>query len=168
MKFDEAKKQFIESWGTLGSNWGINKAMAQIHAVLLISPEPLNTDDIMNELGISRGNVSMGLRSLMEWGIVYKTFKTGDRKEYYHAEKDIWIMIKKIVKRRRENELEPVREMLQRLEQFKADVKQEEMREFKKVTDDIDKFIAKSDNIMTKITTADENWFMNKFIKLMS
>ena len=77
MKFEEAKNEFIQSWGKLGSSWGINKAMAQIHALLIISPEGLCTEDIMHELKISRGNASMNLRALMEWGIVEKELRKG-------------------------------------------------------------------------------------------
>jgi len=89
MKFDEAKDKFISTWGSLGSLWGINKAMAQIHALLLISPNPLSVDEIMSELKISRGNTSMNLRQLIDWGIVYKENKPGDRKEYFKSEKDV-------------------------------------------------------------------------------
>ena len=83
MHFEEAKKQFVQSWGTFGSDWGINKAMAQVHALLLISPKPLCTDEIMEELKISRGNANMTLRSLLDWGIIYKVIKPGERKEYF-------------------------------------------------------------------------------------
>ena len=73
----------IQTWGQLSSQWGINRTMGQIHALLMISPEALTSDQIIAELGISRGNVSMNLRSLMEWGLVHKVYVPGDRKEYY-------------------------------------------------------------------------------------
>lgn len=72
MNYKEAKTQFIETWGVLGSQWGINKTMAQIQALLLIAPNPLSTDTIMEELTISRGNANMSLRQLLDWGIIYK------------------------------------------------------------------------------------------------
>ncbi|RZJ54238.1 MAG: ArsR family transcriptional regulator, partial [Flavobacterium sp.] len=68
MDFKEAKNKFIQTWGALGSQWGINKTMAQIHALLMVAPEPLSMEDIMEELQISRGNASMNLRALMDWG----------------------------------------------------------------------------------------------------
>ncbi|MBP7274479.1 MAG: ArsR family transcriptional regulator, partial [Saprospiraceae bacterium] len=86
---EERKQQFIQTWGILGMNWGINKTMAQIHGLLLVSPEPMCQDDIIYTLGISVGNASMNLRALIDWGIVYKTIKNGNRKEYYEAEKDM-------------------------------------------------------------------------------
>ncbi len=80
MKFPEAKKQFIQTWGTLGSEWGINRSMAQVHALLLIAPKPLSADEIMEELSISRGNANMNLRDLMNWTLVSKQLVPGERK----------------------------------------------------------------------------------------
>ena len=97
MDLQEGKEKFIQSWGALGSNWGINRTMAQIHALLLISPEALSADEIMKELQISRGNANMNIRALIDWGLVYKELKTGERKEYFVAEKDIWIVFQNII-----------------------------------------------------------------------
>ena len=89
MKFKEAKNKFVQTWGALGSQWGINKTMAQIHALLMVSNEPVSMEDIMDELQISRGNTSMNLKALMDWGIVYKEYKAGERREFFTAEKDL-------------------------------------------------------------------------------
>ena len=78
MEFNEAKAQFIQTWGKLGSEWGINRTMAQVHAILLISPKPLCTEDIMEELNISRGNTNMNVRDLMNWELAYKKLIPGD------------------------------------------------------------------------------------------
>lgn len=72
MQFEDAKERFIQAWGTLGSNWGVNRTMAQIHALLLVAPEALTTEDIRKELDISSGNANMNLRALMDWGLVHK------------------------------------------------------------------------------------------------
>ena len=72
MNLEEAKNKFIQSWGTLGSQWGINRTMSQIHALLLVSAEPLSAEDVMEQLNISRGNANMNLRALMDWGLVTK------------------------------------------------------------------------------------------------
>ena len=85
MKLIEAKSQFIQAWGTLGSKWGINRTMAQLHALLMVSPDPMTADELMEELNISRGNVNMNVRELMDWGLVEKMHKPGDRKEYFWA-----------------------------------------------------------------------------------
>ena len=96
MEFNEAKAQFLQTWGALGSQWGINKTMAQIHALLMISPDSLSMEDVMEELQISRGNASMNLRGLIDWGIVYKEYKPGERREYFKADQDVDSLARKI------------------------------------------------------------------------
>ena len=86
MDYKDAKEKFISTWGSLGSLWGINKAMAQIQALLFISTEPLSMESVMEELKISRGNTSMNLRQLMDWGIVTKVIISGERKEFFTTE----------------------------------------------------------------------------------
>lgn len=115
MKYTEAKDQMIQTWGQLSSAWGINRTMSQIHALLMISPEPMTADQLMEELGVSRGNVSMNLRSLMDWGVVQKEFVTGERKEYFSAEKDAWKIALQIARERKRRELDPVIQSLQHL-----------------------------------------------------
>jgi len=112
MELQDGRDKFIQSWGTLGSNWGINRTMAQIHALLLIAPEPLCAMDIKEKLNISMGNTNMNIRSLMDWGLVYKKLKPGERKEFFEAEKDMWEVVKKIVIQRKKKELEPVLKIL--------------------------------------------------------
>src|SRR6185295_6647027 len=101
MKLPEAKDKFIHAWGKLGSSWGINRTMAQVHALLLISPEPLSAEDIMKELAISRGNANMNLRELINWGLVEKEHVKGERREFFSAEKDIWKVAMQIAKERK-------------------------------------------------------------------
>lgn len=101
MTVEEGKEKFIESWGKMASEWGINRTMAQVHALLLISPNPLTADEVMEQLDISRGNANMNLRALMDWELVHKSLKAGERKEYFYAEKDMWIVVKRIITQRR-------------------------------------------------------------------
>ena len=108
MTYPEGKEKFIQSWGTLGSNWGINRTMAQIHALLLLAPDVLNAEEIRDELKISMGNANMNLRALIDWGLVYKEHKTGERKEFFRAEKDMLEIVKKIIQQRKKKELEPL------------------------------------------------------------
>lgn len=121
MKFAEARQQLIQTWGQLSSHWGINRTMGQIHALLMVSPDPMTTDQIISELGISRGNVSMNLRSLIEWGIVHKVYVTGDRKEYFASEKDVWKMTLQIARERKRRELDPVIQSLQSIQQVEPE-----------------------------------------------
>src|SRR5688572_25789156 len=108
----EARDRFIALWGQMASNWGIPRTMAEVHAVLFIAGEPMNTDDVMESLGISRGNASMTLRALQEWGIVSRVHLRGDRKEYFQAEQDIWKLFRTILRERKKREIDPLLEAL--------------------------------------------------------
>jgi DNA-binding transcriptional regulator GbsR (MarR family) len=103
-----AQAQFIAAWGQMGTTWGISRTMAEIHALLYITGCPLNTDEIMERLSISRGNASMSLRSLVEWGIITRVHKRGDRKEYFEADQDVWALSRKVIRERLRRELHPI------------------------------------------------------------
>lgn len=165
MKFEEGKDKFLQAWGTLGSDWGINRTMAQIHALLLIAPKSLSADEVMEELQISRGNANMNLRALMDWGLVFKELKVGDRKEYFVAEKDMWKVAKQIIINRKKKELEPIVKVLDELSI--VDSSCEESEEFVKVIRDIKMFSNKADSTLDSLIQADSNWFMGTFFKLM-
>jgi DNA-binding transcriptional regulator GbsR (MarR family) len=109
---EEALEQFILLWGEMASAWGINKTMAQIHALLYAEADPLDTDAIMNQLDISRGNANMNLRNLLQWQLVHKVHFKGSRKDYYTAEKDVWNIVSTIIRERQQREVAPIRENL--------------------------------------------------------
>jgi HTH-type transcriptional regulator, glycine betaine synthesis regulator len=104
----EAQDRFVAAWGQMGGAWGISRTMAEVHALLYITGHPMNTDDIMERLQISRGNASMSLRALLDWGIVQRTHKRGDRKEYFGAEQDVWALFRAIVRERMKREIDPL------------------------------------------------------------
>lgn len=104
----EAQDAFVAAWGQMAGAWGISRTMAEAHALLFVTGEALNTDEVMERLQISRGNASMSLRALLEWGIVGKAHKRGDRKEYFQAEQDVWAMFRAIVRERLKREVEPL------------------------------------------------------------
>lgn len=168
MKLDEAKKQFIEAWGTLGSNWGINRTMAQIHALLMVSPDSMNTDQVMEALEISRGNANMNLRALIDWGLVERKIKLGERIEYFAAEKDIWKVATRIIRERRRREIEPLREVLNGLQNIEdKESNPAQYAEFTKLVHDIEVFAESTDKIAERLVTADQNWFLGTMMKLM-
>jgi HTH-type transcriptional regulator, glycine betaine synthesis regulator len=107
-----AQQQFILEWGRMSSSWGINRTMAQIHALLFVTGDALSVDEIMEELQISRGNASMNLRDLMDWGIVRRFRKPGDRKDTYVSESDPWQMFARVVRERKRRELDPTADAL--------------------------------------------------------
>jgi DNA-binding transcriptional regulator GbsR (MarR family) len=106
-KLLQAQDQFILEWGRMSSSWGINRTMAQIHALMFISAYPLTVDDIMKRLLISRGNASMSLRDLMEWGIVRRFRRPGERRDVYTSETDPWQMFARVIRERKRRELDP-------------------------------------------------------------
>ena len=165
MEFKESKEKFIQSWGVLGNHWGINKTMAQIHALLLITPEVLSTEEIMEELKISRGNANMNIRALMDWGIVTKHFKTGERKDFFFAEKDIWEVARKITKERSKREIEPVINILNELKEVKGDSK--EIEQFKDTIKNIESFTSKLNSVVDKFVKSDEHWFYKNLLKMV-
>jgi DNA-binding transcriptional regulator GbsR (MarR family) len=167
MKLPEAKEKFIQAWGTLGANWGINRTMAQIHALLLITPGTLSADNVMAQLNISRGNVNMNLRALIDWRLVKKQLKTGERKEFFIAEKDIWKVAVQIMKQRRNRELTPLMDTLQELQHIEDDTKNEEVEELQKMVQNITSFSNSADKTMDKMIKADEHWFFSIFMKMV-
>ena len=104
----EAQDRFVEVWGQMAGAWGISRTMAQVHALLFITGEPLCSDDVMERLQISRGNASMSLRALLDWGIIERVHRRGDRKEYFQAEQDVWSMFRAIVRERTKREVDPL------------------------------------------------------------
>lgn len=104
----EAQERFVAAWGQMGSAWGISRTMAEVHALLYVTGDALCTDDVMDRLSISRGNASMSLRALVDWGIVHRAHKRGDRKEYFEAEQDVWTMFRAIVRGRLQREVAPL------------------------------------------------------------
>lgn len=104
---ESAKEKFIESWGVMGALWGINTSVARVHALLMASEKPLGLDDISKKLNISRGNASMSLKELRNWGVIRKVTISGDRKDYYVSENDVWKMFFLIVRERKKREFDP-------------------------------------------------------------
>lgn len=167
MEFKEAKNKFVQTWGALGSQWGINKTMAQIHALLMIAPEPLSMEDVMEELQISRGNASMNLRALMDWGIVYKEFKQGERKEFFIAEKDLDELAVKIAQERSKREIKPALKVLKEVSSAVKENKTDDAKHFTEQTTKLYDFVLKADNMLEKVTEFKDNWLGKLVMKIM-
>ena len=166
MDFTEAKNKFVQTWGALGSQWGINKTMAQIHALLMVSNEFLSMEDIMSELQISRGNASMNLRALMDWGIVYKEYKAGERREFFTAEKDLDELAVKIARERSKREIKPALKVLKEVSSINGD-NSDEANHFINQTTKLYDFVLKADNILEKATEFKDNWLGRLVLKIM-
>ncbi len=108
------QKQYILHWGEMGTKWGINRTVAQIHALLYLSPEPVPAEKIAETLSVARSNVSTSIRELETWGIVRAVHVLGDRREHYESMKDVWEMFRLVIEQRKRREIDPTREMLRR------------------------------------------------------
>jgi DNA-binding transcriptional regulator GbsR (MarR family) len=112
-RYDEVVGRFVSFWGNMASNWGINRTMAEVYALLYCVGRPLTTDDIMDRLQISRGSANMNLRALVDWGLAERTRPADSRKDHYAAETDVWRAAARIIEERERREVRPVREQLQ-------------------------------------------------------
>jgi len=166
MKYQEAKEKFISTWGSLGTLWGINKAMAQIQALLFISTKPLSMEDIMDELKISRGNTSTNLRQLIDWGIVNKKLITGERKEYFTTEKDVQELARHIAKERSRREIQPVIKILKEISSIKDD-NTDKTKELIKQTKALHDLAETADTMLHKIVNQEQNWITKSLLKLI-
>jgi DNA-binding transcriptional regulator GbsR (MarR family) len=161
MELEQAKEKFTQTWGTMASSWGINRTMAQIHALLLVSDDALSAEDIMRDLNLSRGNVNMNLRELINWGLVQKELISGERREFFSAEKDIWKISRLIARERRKRELEPALKVLDELRAIKdADPA---TKRFKSKIDEIYKISSMVDSMIGKFINSSDNWLMRLF-----
>jgi DNA-binding transcriptional regulator GbsR (MarR family) len=166
MKLAEAKQQFINSWGAFGTQWGINRTMAQIYALLLISPDPLTQEDVMEELSISRGNVNMNMRELIGWGIVERVIVSGERKEHFIADKDIYKAAAQIIKVRRQRELDPMMKTIAQLENIEGDKKDKNVKQFTDIMKEIKKMGTSAEKMLDMVTGAEANWFTDTMMKM--
>lgn len=149
----QAIDQFVLLWGEMASAWGINKTMAQIHALLYAESQPLDTDAIMQQLSISRGNANMNLRSLLHWKLVQKVHFKGERRDFFTAEKDVWNIVAVLIRERHQREIEPIKQNLTEcLEFFEQGSSQEPAEaEFKERLENFIEFLEMFDRFTTAL-----------------
>ena len=163
MEINAAREKFIETWGNLGSSWGINRSVAQVQAFLLLAPEPVSTDELMEALQISRGNTNMSVRQLMDFGVVSKKNIPGNRKEFFVHEKDIWKWAPKIMAIRKQRELNPVLEVLTELKEFTVDNPEPLEIVFETQVKQIHGFSAKVSSVADKLCLPKSNMLIKLF-----
>lgn len=167
MNFVEGKQELLSTWGTLATQWGINRTMAQIHALLLISPDPLSAEEIMEELSISRGNANMNIRELMSWDLVKKILKPGERKEFFEAEKDMYEIFKRVARERKRREIEPLLKVFDQLSKIEDENSDPKVVQFQKTVKNMSEFVTNANKTIDTVIKADENWFFSSIFKLM-
>lgn len=164
----ESRDEFVGQWGAIGSAWGINRTMAQIHALLITAPGPLSTDEVMFDLKISRGNAHGNLRDLVSWGLVRSVVRKGERKEFFEAEKNVWKMFGIILRERRRRELRPALAVLKDCAERTRKIKGAEASTFNKQIRSLADFLEVVDGVITKLSRSEQSavlpWAM-KFLK---
>ena len=168
MKLEEAEEKFIEIWGSLGSQWGISRTMAQIHAFLMVKNCPKTTEEIMSDLQISRGNANMNTRALIDWGLVHKVIKSGERKEFFIAESDIWEAAKKISSQRRKRELHPLITKLDQLRDTLDDSEETSNDHIHELLSEISELTHLTDQILGRVEKVEKSWLTKKLMKLLN
>ncbi len=165
MNYKEGKSRFIESWGKLAINWGLNRTIGQVHALLLISCKPICADKIMEELKISRGNANITIRTLIDWGIVHKHLIPGERKEYFTAEKDMWKVLRSIIRMRKKKELDPMLQVLDDISRVQPVC--EDSQEFCNTIKEIRVFSDRADSALDNIANSEAKWLMSGMLRMM-
>lgn len=167
MKLEEAQMEFIQTWGAVGSAWGIPRSMAQIHALLLANAEGLSTEEVMEEIKLSRGNVNINLRELINWGLISKQNKLGERKEFFKAEHEIWAVAKRIIEERKKREFVPIQNLLRELKSAKIEGPKAKVAHFNELIEELDGFLAQMDQLSDLLVKMKDNRFFNQFIKFL-
>src|SRR5271155_5906945 len=114
MVLTDSARQFILHWGEMGARWGVNRTVAQVHALLYLSPEALTAEDIAETLSVARSNVSTSLKELQNWNLVQMDSRMGDRRDFFHTSADVWVLFLTVIEQRVEREIIPTLSMLRR------------------------------------------------------
>jgi DNA-binding transcriptional regulator GbsR (MarR family) len=163
-----ARDEFISQWGAMGGAWGINRTMAQVHALLMTSEKPLTTDEVMADLEISRGNAHQNLRELVGWGLVRNVIRKGERKEYYESEKDVWRMFCIIARERKRREIEPALRVLKTCEEQTRPLRGEKAAAFNRQIKALSEFLGQAEAIMDRVSKSEQSAIMPLVMKMFA
>ncbi len=152
-KLKQAREEFVAQWGALGTQWGINRTMAQIHAYLMTSLEPVSTDDVMEALQISRGNAHTNLKELVAWGLVRSVLRRGERREFFEAEKNVWQIFTIIARERKKREIEPALAILSKCAEESDGIETPEGRVFHEQMRSLQEFVGLASRISDQVSS---------------
>jgi len=151
---DRIVREFIEHWGMMARAWGINPTMGELFALLYITGADWTAEELRLELRVSRGNVSMNLRELLSWGVVRKLHRTGERRELYRAETDVWTLFRRILKERKRRELDPTLAVLERLQQLSSE--EPRRRDLRERVDSLRQFFTLIESLSIRLLSLDQ------------
>lgn len=162
-----ARDEFISQWGAMGSQWGINRTMAQIHALLMTAPEPVSTDEVMEDLQISRGNAHTNLKELVAWGLVRIVLKKGERREFFEAEKDVWQIFTIVTRERKKREIEPTLGALHHCAESTRDLTSPEAVAFRAQIRQLEEFVGFASKVADRVSTMKHGFAVQLAAKLL-
>ena len=166
-KLEDVQDKFIHHWGTLGSAWGVNKTMTQIHAVLMVTDDPVTTDDLMERLKISRGNAHSNVKELVNWGIAKQIFIPGERKDYYTAEKEPWKLLCTVARERNRREIVPAIEAINECLEEALGIKTTAAKEFRKQMTELQEFLEMAEKILSRLGKSERSKVLKWMMTLM-
>ena len=161
------REEFVTQWGAMGSQWGINRTMAQIHALLMTSLEPLSTDEVMEELEISRGNAHTNLKDLVVWGLVRVVVKKGERREFFEAEKDVWQIFTTVTRERKKREIEPALAVLNHCTESTRAMTTPEGRAFYEQVKQLEEFVGFASKVADRVGSMKHGFAVQLAAKLL-
>ncbi|MDE0826152.1 MAG: transcriptional regulator [Akkermansiaceae bacterium] len=165
-KLREIREGFVAQWGVMGTQWGINRTMAQIHALLMTGADAMSTDEVMEELAISRGNAHTNLKDLVNWGLVRIVTKKGERKEYFEAEKDVWEIFRRIVEQRKRRELDPALQTVEGCAEETKGMKTKEGKAFHQQMVQLEEFVRFASKMSDRVGSLPHGKAMQLAMKL--
>jgi len=150
-RLEQARDQFVAQWGALGTQWGINRTMAQIHALLMTTTEPLGTDEVMERLQISRGNAHTNLKELVAWGLIRVVVKKGERREFFEAEKDVWQIFTTVARERKRREIDPALGVLNQCAEDSRHMTTPEGKQFHEQMRQLEEFVGFASKVADRV-----------------
>lgn len=166
-KLKQARDEFVAQWGALGTQWGINRTMAQIHALLMTAPSPMTTDDVMEDLEISRGNAHTNLKELVAWGLIRVVVKKGERREFFEAEKDVWQIFTIVARERKRREIEPALAILNKCAEESEGIATPEGKAFYEQMRALEDFVGFASKMSDRISSMKHGFALQLATKLL-
>jgi len=166
-KLKHARDEFVAQWGALGTQWGINRTMAQIHALLMTTPEPLTTDEVMEELKISRGNAHSNLKELVAWGLLRSVVKKGERRDFFEAEKDVWKIFTIVARERKRREIEPALAILHKCAEESRGIDTPDGKAFYEQMQALEEFVGFASKMADRISSMKHGFAVQLATKLL-
>ena len=166
-RLKKARDEFVAQWGALGTQWGINRTMAQIHALLMTAPQAMTTDEVMEDLEISRGNAHSNLKELVAWGLIKAVVKKGERREFFEAEKDVWQIFTIVARERKRREIEPALAILSKCAEESSEIQTPEGKAFHDQMRALEDFVGFASKMSDRISSLKYGFAVQLATKLL-